>query len=168
MNNSIITLICVLSILPLYAQKEAQGLFNITSSGAINKNRGELNKEFYEQTRTLLLGLSLGKKSSLQAGVSKSRVGNQEILEFPLLYRYQVTDAISVYGGFQTQLSRSLNTSEGALWSHFSPTIGLDVQVTPSWNGGIQFVTPRQNQNTIPKVNFENTPSLRLRTGVKW
>lgn len=113
----------------------------VETSGALHDNRGEDNKEFYEQTRTLLLGLSIGDRSMLLTGVAKSRVGNQEILEFPLLFRYQTSQSIRTYAGAQIQLLQRRNNGDGNLFNGFLPTAGIDVQFTPLWDGGVQFKT---------------------------
>ena len=161
-----IMMLCYLSVV---AQEEPLSeMISVQTSGAAKGNRGEVNKEFFGQTRTLLLGLSIGTKSTLQTGISRSRVGNEEILEFPILYRHQVTETISAYGGVQAQFSRNLNDGISPSFIEFSPTIGVDVQFTPIWDGGVQFVMPLMNNSAVPKVNYERTQPIRLRTGIKF
>lgn len=168
MKRSISFLLIVLSSVYALTQIKNTELITLKSSGVIKDNRGELNKEFYEQTRTLLLGLSLSNRTSLQMGISKSRVGNEEILEFPLLFRYQVIKGLSAYAGVQTQLIRRLDTDNAPLFNGFSPTLGVDLEFTPQWDAGVQFVLPTFSGDSAPQMNFERTQPLRLRTGVKF
>ena len=127
----------------------------------------ELFKEFYDQTRTLLVGTSLGYKSSLQGGISRSRVGNDEVVEFPLIFRYQATKGISAYLGVQGQVVRGLDTS-GLMFTEFAPTMGIDVQFTPEWDAGIQFMAPVYQNSAAPAVSYELSHPIRLRTGIKF
>lgn len=153
------------------ASAQQQGIsekIHLETSGATKDNRGEDNKEFYEQTRTLLLGLSIGKRSIIQMGVAKSRIGNEEILEFPLLFRYQASERISTYAGAQIQLFQALNNGDGASFNGFAPTIGVDVKFSPYWDGGVQFVMPTRGNSAAPQVNYERSQLLRLRTGIKF
>lgn len=145
----------------------AEPRFSLNSIGALPSNVGEPNKEFYDQTRTLLVGTSLGYKSSLQGGISRSRVGNDEVLEFPLIFRYQATKGISAYLGVQGQVVRGLNTN-GAMFTELSPTMGVDVQFTPEWDAGIQFVAPVYKNDAAPALNYELSHPIKLRTGIKF
>lgn len=168
MKKGILVFVCFLSYVGIFAQKEQSEAMSIPSSGVVKDNHGELNKEFYEQTRTLLLGLSLSNRTSLQMGISKSRVGNEEILEFPLLFRYQVIQRLSAYAGVQTQLVRRLDTDNAPLFNGFSPILGVDIEFTPQWDAGVQFVLPTPSTNSAPQMNFERTQPLRLRTRIKY
>lgn len=144
-----------------------ESLLDIKAVGAIANNVGELNKEFYDQTRTLFVGTSVGYKSMIQMGISRSRVGNDEVLEFPLIFRYQATKGISTYMGLQGQVVRGLNTS-GAMFTELSPTMGIDVQFTPEWDAGIQFFTPVYKNDAAPALNYELSHPIKLRTGIKF
>ncbi len=145
----------------------AEPRFTINSVGALPSNVGELNKEFYDQTRTLLVGTALGFKSSLQGGISRSRVGNDEVVELPIILRYQAAKGISAYLGVQGQVVRGLNGSE-LMFTEFAPTMGVDVQFTPEWDAGIQFVAPVYQNNAAPAVSYELSHPIRLRTGIKF
>ena len=145
----------------------AEPRFSLNAIGALPSNVGEPNKEFYDQTRTLLVGTSLGYKSSLQGGISRSRVGNDEVVEFPLIFRYQATKGISAYLGVQGQVVRGLDTS-GLMFTEFAPTMGIDVQFTPEWDAGIQFMAPVYQNNAAPAVSYELSHPIRLRTGIKF
>lgn len=127
----------------------AEPRFSLSSIGALPSNVGELNKEFYDQTRTLLVGTSLGFKSSLQGGISRSRVGNDEVVELPLIFSYQATKGISAYLGVQGQVVRGLDTSE-LMFTELASTMGVSVQFTPEWDAGIQFMAPVNQNNAAP------------------
>ncbi len=165
---SLLLFILLVSIVSAQNTKiKAEPRFSLNSIGAIPSNVGEPNKEFYDQTRALLVGTSLGFKSSLQGGISRSRVGNDEVVELPLIFRYQVTKGISAYLGIQGQVVRGLDTSE-LMFTEFAPTMGVDVQFTPEWDAGIQFVAPVYQNNAAPAVSYVLSHPIRLRTGIKF
>lgn len=137
--------------------------------GAAAHNGGEGTNEFYGQYRSAIVGLRLSNKSELQTGITKSRVGNQEILEFPLLFRYQVSEKLSTYAGAQVQIYRGLDgPSVTPSLREFPTTIGVDYQFTKAWDTGIQFVIPVIENKIIPEGNFQLSHPIRLRTGVKF
>lgn len=167
-------LICILlsfittTIISQTASEARESMIEVEARGAIMSNRGETNKEFFGQTRTLLLGVRIGERGTLQTGVSRSRAGNEEILEFPVLYRHQITESISAYGGVQGQFLRSVDASSSSGFMELAPTIGIDVQFTPAWDAGVQFVMPVFENNAVPSLNYERSQPIRLRTGIKF
>lgn len=132
--------------------------------GAINNNRGT-QAEYFEQRRTVLYGLTLTDRSKVQVGISKTRIGNDEYLEFPFLFRYQAAENLSVYGGVQATFSRNATQGDTPRFKVLQPTIGLDYDITPAWDAGIQFMIPTSLESTIPDIGVQ---PLRLRTGIKF
>ncbi len=163
MKLYIVLLLHVLS-LHIYAQEE-NAMFDIETRGAINSNRPLDDSEYFGQYRTVLVGLSIGKYSKLQTGISVARVENNEVIEIPLFYRFQVMKSLSAYAGSQIQFIRGFDSS---FYRESSATMGVDYQFKSNWDAGIQFLVPFDKNSDAPQDNFNFLQPIRLRTGIKF
>jgi len=161
--------IIVLLSYNLFSQNtSSEPLIDIETKGANASNAPDDNKEYYAQYKTVLIGLSLSTKSKIQIGLSTHRIENDDILELPLLYKYQATESLSIYSGAQLQFTRGVhasNTSINHLQTSFNT--GIDYQINSQWDVGIQFIAPINN-GALPENDFNTPNPLRFRTGFKF
>ncbi len=168
-------LLCIfifLSISTVLSQTETQFSryeLDLETKGVLKDNRGEINKEFYDQYRSLLVGLRISDRSKVQTGLNVARSGNQDLVEIPLIFRYQVAEKLSIYGGGQLQISgnRAASAQKNS-FNNLSVTTGLDYQFSKSWDAAVQFVLPVLENSNAPNTTFELSQPIRLRTGVKF
>jgi len=141
----------------------------IQTYGATASNVPEGNTEFFGQHRTVLVGLTLIEGTSFQTGISSSRVGNDELIEFPFLFRYDATEALSLYSGVQLQFIRGISSSATSFMrKETSFSIGADYQINKNWDSGIQFLAPLNRNDKAPSKKFDILKPIRLRTGIKF
>lgn len=167
MKLSILLLVHLFS-LHIYSQEtksSSKSMFDIETRGAINSNRSFDDSEYFGQYRAVLVGFSVGTYSKLQTGISVARVENNEVIEIPLFYRFQVMESLSTYAGAQIQFVRGVGSP---LYRESSATMGVDYQLKNNWDAGIQFVIPFDENGNAPQENFNFSQPIRLRTGIKF
>ena len=127
--------IIVLLSYNLFSQNtSSEPLIDIETKGANASNAPDDNKEY----KTALIGLSLSTKSKIQIGLSTHRIENDDILELPLLYKYQATESLSIYGGAQLQFARGVHASKTSI-NHLQTSFntGIDYQINLHWDASI-------------------------------
>ena len=151
--------------------QEGKYRISLHTDGAIYENvKDPALTERYGQWQKLALEMSLSKNLTIQAGMARSRIANLEFLEFPLLFKHQVTEKLHAFTGVQAEVA--LNRQEGGLGGSVflgtSTVNGVNYDFTPSVDAGIQFAIPLLKSLNVKNATFEDPQPIRLRTGIKF
>lgn len=165
MSKTIVVVIIIFISVLSYAQNK-EG-YTVETSGASISQQKEDQSEYYEQYRGVFIKSKLSPTISLLAGLNKSRIGDNDFLEFPLLFQYQAIPQLKLFAGPQLEAMRDRTTGATKLRKK-SFTIGATYDFTRNWDASIQFLQPMNQTGNIEKINLLTPNKIRFRTGIKF
>lgn len=158
MSKTILWVIMIFISALSNAQNEERYIIE-TSGASISQQDGD-QSEYYEQYRGVYIKSKLSPTISLLAGLNQSRIGDDDFLEFPLLFQYQAIPQLELFAGPQLEAVRDRTTGVIGLREK-SFTVGATYDFTKNWDASIQFLQPMIQTGNAPN-------KVRLRTGIKF
>lgn len=132
------------------------------TTGLLRLAKEEYLGEYYGQIKESQKALKLSKKTRILYGVVQSRIENIDILEFPVLFKFQATERINVSVGPEVAFIRDRNDGNFLL-QRASLTSRMYYYITKQWDASIELSVPIIER----KFTIQSHP-IEVRTGIKF